>query len=52
MRYCTFPDAGDLVELHEGDAVPADVRVLTANELYVDNASLTGESDAQVGFRN
>ena len=38
---------GDLVELNEGDQVPADVRVISANELHVDNASLTGEAEPQ-----
>ena len=38
---------GDLVQLNEGDQVPADVRVISANELHVDNASLTGEAEPQ-----
>lgn len=37
---------GDLVELHEGDQVPADLRIVRCNELKVDNSSLTGESEA------
>ncbi|WP_326820224.1 cation-translocating P-type ATPase [Streptosporangium sp. NBC_01756] len=36
--------AGDIVELHAGDAVPADCRVLSAMGLEVDEAALTGES--------
>ncbi len=34
----------DLVTLSAGDIVPADVRILEADHLYVDEASLTGES--------
>lgn len=35
---------GDVVELHAGDAVPADCRVLEATGLEVDESRLTGES--------
>jgi len=35
---------GDVVELEEGDHVPADCRVLQAWQLYLDVAVLTGES--------
>ncbi|SBO43653.1 cation-transporting P-type ATPase [Cyanobium sp. NIES-981] len=35
---------GDLVDLEEGDQVPADCRVLTAAALYLNVAVLTGES--------
>jgi len=35
---------GDLVTLRAGDIVPADVRIVEADHLYVDEASLTGES--------
>lgn len=38
---------GDLVELGDGDQVPADIRVVTAHDLKVDNSSLTGESEPQ-----
>jgi len=38
---------GDIVELKGGDKVPADVRVLScSDDTKVDNASLTGESEA------
>jgi P-type Mg2+ transporter len=35
---------GDIVVLGAGDIAPADGRVIEANHLYVDEASLTGES--------
>jgi len=35
---------GDIVELEEGDAVPADARLLAASALRANEASLTGES--------
>lgn len=40
--------AGDLVEVQDGDQIPADMRVISANDLKVDNSSLTGESEPQV----
>ncbi len=35
---------GDVIELHAGDVVPADARVVDASALEVDESSLTGES--------
>lgn len=38
---------GDLVIVALGDCVPADIRVIEAESLKVDNSSLTGESEPQ-----
>jgi len=35
---------GDVIELVAGDMIPADVRLVTSKDLYVTQASLTGES--------
>ncbi len=35
---------GDLVRLSAGDMIPADLRVLSARDLFVNQAALTGES--------
>ncbi len=35
---------GDVVQVQSGDAVPADLRLLSARELQVEEAALTGES--------
>ncbi len=40
---------GDLLFLSEGDKVPADARLIASNRLMVNNAPLTGESDAKPG---
>jgi sodium/potassium-transporting ATPase subunit alpha len=36
---------GDVIFLAEGDRIPADLRLIEAHEIKVNNASLTGESD-------
>lgn len=36
---------GDIVHLFAGDMLPADVRILDAKDLFVSQASLTGESE-------
>jgi sodium/potassium-transporting ATPase subunit alpha len=54
MRECTVREIpsekvvpGDLIVLSEGDRVPADARLIESNRLMVNNAPLTGESDAR-----
>ena len=39
---------GDIVLIKEGDSIPADVRIITSNEMKVDNSSLTGETEELV----
>ncbi|MDR3085946.1 MAG: HAD-IC family P-type ATPase, partial [Christensenellaceae bacterium] len=36
---------GDLVYLAAGDIIPADLRILTAKDLFISQSSLTGESE-------
>ncbi|CAK9303684.1 unnamed protein product [Gordionus sp. m RMFG-2023] len=38
---------GDVVDVHFGDRVPADLRILKSHGFKVDNSSLTGESEPQ-----
>lgn len=38
---------GDIIEVKFGDRIPADMRVISAHGLKVDNSSLTGESEPQ-----
>jgi len=35
---------GDIIRLSAGDMIPADVRLLTAKDLFINEASLTGEA--------
>ncbi|KAJ1788588.1 High affinity Ca2+/Mn2+ P-type ATPase-like protein, partial [Coemansia sp. RSA 2399] len=37
---------GDIVKLSTGDRIPADIRIVSANHLEVDESALTGESEA------
>lgn len=39
---------GDIVYLSVGDRVPADLRLIEANDLYIDESSLTGETKPRV----
>ena len=36
---------GDIVRLSAGDMVPADVRIVSAKDLFITQAALTGESE-------
>jgi len=38
---------GDIIQVKGGDKIPADIRVIQANSMKVDNSSLTGESEPQ-----
>lgn len=42
-----FLVVGDLIQVKNGDKVPADIRIVKSDQMKVDNASLTGESEAQ-----
>jgi len=48
-RELVVPDTevmpGDIIVLQEGEKVPADARIIFANTLKIDEASLTGESE-------
>lgn len=41
---------GDILSLKSGDKIPADIRIIQANDFKVDNSSITGESEAQERF--
>ncbi|NFH78676.1 magnesium-translocating P-type ATPase [Clostridium botulinum] len=36
---------GDIVKLAAGDMIPADIRIITAKDLFISEASMTGESE-------
>lgn len=42
---CSDVVRGDLIELSAGDIIPADLRIITATNLLITQATLTGESD-------
>jgi magnesium-transporting ATPase (P-type) len=52
MREIDVTDAvpGDILTFEEGDRVPADLRLISAFEVSVDNSILTGESEPQRRF--
>lgn len=37
---------GDMIRLGAGDLIPADIRILSARDFFVDQKALTGESDS------
>lgn len=43
---------GDIVHLSAGDMIPADARILTAKDLFINQSSLTGESMPVEKFAN
>lgn len=43
---------GDIINLAAGDMVPADMRLIYAKDLFVNQASLTGESEPVEKFEN
>ena len=43
---------GDIVKLSSGDMIPGDVRFLETKDLFIDQASLTGESNPVEKFAN
>ncbi|MBQ8451798.1 MAG: calcium-translocating P-type ATPase, PMCA-type [Clostridia bacterium] len=43
---------GDVVELKAGDAIPADIRIISCNQFKCDESSLTGESQPVEKFSN
>ena len=43
---------GDIVDLYAGDMIPADLRILSGKDLFINQASLTGESFPIEKFAN
>lgn len=43
---------GDIINLHAGNMIPGDVRVLSAKDLFVSQGALTGESYPVEKFRD
>jgi len=43
---------GDIVDLYAGDMIPADLRILSCKDLFINQASLTGESFPIEKFAN
>ena len=43
---------GDIVKLSSGDMIPGDIRFLEVKDLFIDQASLTGESNPVEKFAN
>lgn len=39
---------GDIIEVKLGDRIPADIRIISSEDMKVDNSSLTGESEPQM----
>jgi len=35
---------GDIIDLYAGDIIPADIRIISCKDLFINQASLTGES--------
>ena len=42
---------GDIVKINTGDNIPADIIILAASEMKVNNSSLTGESEELARYR-
>ncbi len=43
---------GDIIKLSAGDMIPADMRIISAKDLFVTQSSLTGESEPTEKFEN